>query len=329
MHRGGIGNGNGSDKASGIEGLHLSFSPASSSSSWEVWDVSSLKVHSVSGTVPFLQPDECVSIMASVDITGLRWSGGGGSSKESDGRLQLAINALWKDGRAIAAQTDRKKQGCVLGLLQLQYESLLLSSPQDTLAGFTHQIDFNNFNGLDSLHQTKSGGPMPKAIFEYRNPRVITVDVSQCLGGADGGGLRDMVGSLNAALIGSGGRNRIELCCLSSDGGHHHQHPRIIILSQTPEERLGMVKLVTKNLPDSARVVGTTSGGEVDQDAEEKKAMIALLHCMAQEVKLLDSHRCMASEDMRLSTVAGLAAAQAKTDEVASRIRRGWECYLG
>ena len=317
---GGEGGGNINNAAIGLKGLHLSFSPASSSSSSVSWDASSLEVHSISGTVPYLWPEGCVSIMASLDITGLRWAG---NSTQCDGSFHLAINALWKDG----TRKDDKKQGCVLGLLKLPYEAFLLSSPRDTSAGFTHDIDFwaagNSFNRLDRLHQPTSSAPTPEAIFEYRDPRVIAIDVSQCLGGADGGCLRDMVDGLNTALIGSGGRNRIELCCPSSDDPP--QHPRIIILAHTPEERHGIVRLVMANLPDSARVVGTTSGGEIDEDEEERKVMKVLLRSMAHEVKILDRHRRMASEDMRLSTVGELAAAQAKSDEFASRIRRGWE----
>mmetsp|Transcript_11451 Transcript_11451/g.24790 ORF Transcript_11451/g.24790 Transcript_11451/m.24790 type:complete len:661 (+) Transcript_11451:167-2149(+) len=317
---GGEGDGTINNAEIGLKGLHLSFSPASSSSSSVSWDASSVEVHSISGTVPYLRPEGCVSIMAAIDITGLRWAG---SSTQCDGSFHLAINALWKD----STRTDDTKQGCVLGLLKLPHEALLLSSPRDTSAGFTHEIDFwaagNSFNRFDRLHQPTSSAPTPEAIFEYRDPRVIVIDISQCLGGADGGCLRDMVDGLNTALIGSGGRNRVELCCPSPDDPP--QHPRIIILAHTPEERHGVVRLVMANLPDSARVIGTTSGGEIDEDEEERKVMKVLLSSMSHEVKILDRHRRMASEDMRLSTVGELAAAQARSDEFASRVRRGWE----
>ena len=139
-----------------------------------------------------------------------------------------------------------------------------------------------------------------------------------------------MVDSLNSSIMaGSGGRNRLELCYSPSRPGAGggsaksavSQHPRIIVLAQSSEERIGLVRLVLKNLPDSAKIVGTTAGGEVDQVDEQKKIMKALLFCVKEEARLINAHRRSSPENMSLAMVGDLAAAQVNTDEVASRVR--------
>ena len=67
------------------------------------------------------------------------------------------------------------------------------------------------------------------------------------------------------------------------------QHPRIIVLAQSSEERIGLVRLVLKNLPDSAKIVGTTTGGEIDQVDEQKKIMKALLLSIKEEARLINA----------------------------------------
>ena len=100
------------------------------------------------------------------------------------------------------------------------------------------------------------------------------------------------------------------------------EHPRIIVLAQSPEERFGLVRLLLNNLPESAEIVGTAVGGEIDCDDEQKKIMNALLLCIKKEAKLINSHRRSTIENMGLGMVGDLTASQVKTDEVASRIIR-------
>ena len=139
-----------------------------------------------------------------------------------------------------------------------------------------------------------------------------------------------MVDSLNSSIMaGSGGRNRLELCYFPSRPGAGggsamstvSQHPRIIVLAQSSEERIGLVRLVLKNLPDSANIVGTTTGGEIDQVDEQKKIMKALLLSIKEEARLINAHRRSSPENMSLAMMGDLAAAQVNTDEVASRVR--------
>ena len=220
-----------------------------------------------------------------------------------------------------------------MGTLKLSYEAMLLpSSTQGSYTGsFTHVVDW--------LSQRKGGADStfkilwPTAVFEYRDPRVITIDVTKSNNFVDvaRGSLRDMVESLNSSIMaGSGGRNRLELCyssspSMSADDNHQKlvsEHPRIVVLAQSPEERIGLIRLLLNNLPESAKIVGTTVGGEIDCDDEQKKIMNALLLCIKNEAKLINSHRHSATENIGLTMVGDLADSQVQTDEVASRIMR-------
>ena len=315
----------------GLDGLHLSFSPASSQ------DSVSAKVKSLSGIVPRLEIGDCVSIMASVDTTGLNGIYASRKSKDKNGNdedfgFELVIGALWSN---TSNSTVGEKRGSILGTLKLSYEAMLLpSSTQGSYTGsFTHEVDWSSQRkgGADSTSKTLR----PTAVFEYRDPRVITIDVTKSNNFADAarGSLRDMVESLNSSIMaGSGGRNRLELCYSSSpskSGDDRPQnivseHPRIIVLAQSPEERFGLVRLLLNNLPESAEIVGTAVGGEIDCDDEQKKIMNALLLCIKKEAKLINSNRRSTIENMGLGMVGDLTASQVKTDEVASRIiRRG------
>ena len=338
---GGDGNGDGTRSkkaADGLGGLHLSFSPASCQ------DLSSsVTVKSLSGTVPILEPGGCVSIMASVDITSLSWVCGTNKKKvksknkndpyEDDG-FELSLNALWSDASATAGKGIGGKRGSVLGSLKLPREAMLLPSSLQgyhTSTVLTHEVDWSlQRHGSGSNSATKT--LRPSAVFEYRDPRVITIDITECNGSGDGavGGLRDLVDSLNSSIMaGSGGRNRLELCYFPSRPGAGggsamstvSQHPRIIVLAQSSEERIGLVRLVLKNLPDSAKIVGTTTGGEIDQVDEQKKIMKALLLSIKEEARLINAHRRSSPENMSLAMMGDLAAAQVNTDEVASRVR--------
>lgn len=313
----------------GLEGLHLSFSPASSQ------DSVSVKVKSLSGIVPRLEIGDCVSIMASVDITGLNGIYASRKNKDKndndkDGGFELVVIALWSN---TCDSTVGEKRGSILGTLKLSYEAMLLpSSTQVSFTGnFTHEVDWSlqRKGGANSTFKTLR----PTAVFEYRDPRVITIDVTKSNSFVDAarGSLRDMVESLNSSIMaGSGGRNRLELCYSSSpsmSGDDKPQniiseHPRIIILAQSPEERIGLVRLLLNNLPESAEIVGTAVGGEIDYDEEQKKIMNALLLCIKREAKLINSQRRSTIENMGLAMVGDLAASQVKTDEIASRMMR-------
>ena len=313
--------GSGSATSAGLDGLHLSFSPASSQ------DSPSAMIKSLSGTVPRLEPGDCVSIMASVDITGLNGIVGIRKSKrnnDEDGGFELAVSALWSNRSATGNGVGDKK-GCILGTLKLSYEAMILPSSThgSQTRRLTHEVDWSSKRNGNATSTSKT--MRPTAVFEYRDPRVITIDVTKSNDSADvaGENLRDMVESLNfLVMAGSGGRNCVELCYSSSPSSFVVEHPRIIVLAQCPEERVGLVRLVLKNLPDSAKIVGTASGGEIDRDAEQKKIMNAFLLCIRQEAKLIDAHRRSAPENMGLATLGDLAATQIKTDEVASRIIR-------
>ena len=302
----------------GLEGLHLSFSPARSTSS-SGWCIDSISVRSASGTAPLLRLGECVSIMASVDVEGLRWAGKGGIATSGD--FELSVNCHWKNSR-------ETKNGSVLGLLRLPQETVILPSFSSSGGhpwGITHEIDFSK-----GRNKIGSQGPAPSAILEYREPRVLLLDVSRCVGGADGECLRPLVDAANKALSRSGGRNRIELCYTEVEASREGQvqelkkhHPRLVVLAHSPEERLELVRLLVKNLPEAARIAGTTVGGQIDPEQVQASAVRALLLSMAEEIKLMDRHRRLQAEGLRLDTVGDLAVAQAHTDEAASKIKTG------
>ena len=95
------------------------------------------------------------------------------------------------------------------------------------------------------------------------------------------------------------------------------------MLAHSPEERLELVRLLVKNLPEAARIAGTTVGGQIDPEQVQASAVRALLLSMAEEIKLMDRHRRLQAEGLRLDTVGDLAVAQAHTDEAASKIKTG------
>ena len=197
----------------------------------------------------------------------------------------------------------------MLCVLRLPIETLLLapsisSYPPRSGHWIQHEIDFaSDSDGVHHVH------PVPSAIFEYRQPRTLTIDTSGEMNSAhDARMWKDLVSNLNASF---GGTSFVDLYCKKGD-----PKLKLVIFGSNPEERLALVRLVLRSLPETSKLV--------DEDPDEMRNVKALLLSLQKEAEALRRHRALPAEEIRPELLAEMAALQCETDGVASTIKRGW-----
>ena len=251
-------------------------------------------VRTSSGVVREFQNGDCITILASISLSDLDVDAQ--SSSGSASTLDLNIQGLWLDKL-------QKRQGSVLCILRLPLDGILFSPiASATRAGhcIQHEIDFTSADESEAL--------APSAVFDYRHPRTINVDVSGSIGLQDGRIWKDLVSRLNSQ-IGMG--SFIDLYFVKGD-----PTLKVVIFASNPAERAAITNLVLQNLPENAKLI--------EQDPNEAKNVKALLESLKSEAEAFQRHRKMSKGKATSEMRKEMSSLQASTDGIASTIKRGW-----
>ena len=177
--------------------------------------------------------------------------------QESNSTVDISIQGLWIDpddlsttpqheiSEHTADNNDKRTQrhGAVLCILRLPIDTLLLGPPISSSSlqsgghWIQHEIDFTSNsdegnNNYNNIHHQTSSYPMPSAIFDYRQPRTLTIDTSSEMNSThDANMWKNLVTTLNASI---GGTSFIDLYCKKDD-----PRLKLVIFASGPEERAG------------------------------------------------------------------------------------------
>ena len=280
------------NKAEELRDFHVSCTLASCTEQNQTPAVDNIRTQS--GIVPILQNENCVTILASVSLNELNLV----LQTKSNSALDLSIQGLWTD-------KTQKRQGSVLCILQLPVKSILFSPPTSSTfrAGhcLQHEIDFT------SKEKGDTSIVVPSALFDYRHPRTISIDISESIGIQDGKVWQDLVSRLNSLITTS---SFIDLYYVRGD-----PTLKLVIFASSPTEQSTITNLVLQNLPDNAKVF--------EQDPDEAKKAKALLASLKDEAGIFQKHR-LSKGNVTAEMRKEMSMIQAYTDGIASTIKRGW-----
>jgi len=161
---------------------------------------------------------------------------------------------------------------------------------------------------------TASDSPQAIAIYEYRPPMIITIDVSNSISGNIYQEWQDLATSINNAcskITGVGG-NRVDV-------QYENHEIKLIIMAETPHQRACMVELVLRYLPDGTKIINQSSLGN-EAEAREQYYAKSLVSAAVMELDTLSRHTVQHAPPLSREGFRDIVAAQNLTDEIASRL---------
>lgn len=271
--------------------FHVSCTPASRDE--ENMD----NIRTQSGIVPVLQNGNCVTMIASISLNDLDCDDQ--SNSKSSSTLDFNIQGLWLDN-------FQKRQGSVLCTLRLLVNDVLFAPVSSaTRSGhcIQHEIDFTSTND-----ETNTSTISPSAVFDYRYPRTLNIDVSGSIGLQGGKIWKDIVSKLNSQ-IGMG--SYIDLYFIKGE-----PTLKLVIFASNPAEQTAITTLVLQNLPENTKLF--------EQHPNEVKNVKALLVSLQKEAETFQKHRAMSKGAVTGEMRKEMSSLQASSDGIASTIKGGW-----
>jgi hypothetical protein len=251
-------------------------------------------IRTLSGVVPVFQDGDCITILASASLNELDMNFHAKSNSTST--LDFNIQGLWLDKL-------QKRQGSVICILRLPLNDILFSPPTSYVPRvgncIQHEINFTS-DGNARL--------IPNAVFDYRKPQTLNIDVSGSIGLQDGKVWKDFVSKLNSHI---GISSFIDLYFIKED-----PTLKLVIFASNPAERAAITNLVLQNLPENAKLV--------EQDPNEAKNVKALLVSLKNEAEAFQKHRMSKGRTATSEMRKEMCSLQSSTDGIASTIKRGW-----
>eukprot|EP01083_Nonionella_stella_P045254 121611_1 len=279
--------------------------------------------------------------MASVSISGIQWTRtrtrtrirmrrGNNNEEEEDGSefVKVSIAAHFRNiARVPPKSNDVDMKGVVLGHMSLPLESMLFS--KDLLSGADdaqsmrtiefstsdYPYPYHSFDLPVANNTSDSSLPVqPIAIYEYRPPMIITIDVSQSLSNNINQEWQDLATSINNAcnnITGVGG-NRVDVL-------YENHVIKLIMMAETPHQRACLVDLVLRYLPDGTKIINQSSMGN-EAEAHEEYYAKSLVSAALMELDTLSRHTAQQAPPLSREDFRDIVAAQNLTDEIASRL---------
>jgi len=255
-------------------------------------------IRTQSGIVPVLQNGNCITILASVSLNDLNLDIQ--SNRKSTSKLEFNIQGLWLD-------KFQKRQGSVLCILRLPLNGILFA-PVSSAARSGHyiqqEIDFTSADETNANASTLS----PSAVFDYRYPRTLNIDVSGSIGLQCGKIWKDLVSKLNTQI---GMNSYIDLYFIKGE-----PTLKLVIFASNPAEQTAITNLVLQNLPENSTLF--------ELDPNEAKNVKALLVSLKKEAETFQKHRTMSKGTVTAEMRKEMSSLQASSDGIASTIKRGW-----
>ncbi len=263
-----------------------------------------IAVKTLSGVVPHLRKGECVTIVSAVHVSGIQLTNGLSTL------LSFTLNAFWRHG----AISTLNMKGIALGSFIIPVESIIMNEHIHNEVGFgktsLYETDFSKLllgtqQEQENEIRTRNGFFPSRAIFEYRKPQVLIIDVSKDVSVDIIGEWKTKIACMNDNF---GNGNHIDIY---HDSGK--MQIKVTALAESPEHRASLVELIIKYLPENTKVVDSFV-----EPIKESSIVESMLRGVKEEVELIDNHISMAK--IRPGDLSQLAFAQSRTDELAARL---------
>ena len=254
-----------------------------------------MSVRTQSAIVPTFGKGDCFTILA---VSGIKFSSSALAGGNAD--VQLTLNAFFRNVPTILDDSrDTKMKGLILGSISIPRENLILckTSPSNV-------IEFSDRTKRDyPTHDMKSLGLVPTAIFDYRVPRILIIDISNSASNDIKADWQKIVEPINSACTPG---NRIDF---------HYEEGRmsieLIVFAPSPEQRLGLLQSLLRFIP---RIVGTQQCVVNDDYMAESFAA-----AMKKELQIIE-HHAASSKPLSRGGFNDIIRAQCISDEIAVRM---------
>ena len=254
-----------------------------------------LKTHS--GIAPCLRVGECITIVAAVFVSGIKLTSGLATP------IRFTLNAYYFTRPFKDVLSSMAIKGIEVGSIIIPIESLLLHQNFINIKSTSHLDNFYDFVPLyedKSLSNTKS-----QAIYEYRKPRILTIDVSHDVGA-------DLVKKWKTEIE----KINEKISCESHiyvDYEEETMQLKVTVISASPEHRAIIIELILQYLPKNSKIVESST--ESMKGSSITKSVLAATN---REIRLLETH--MEGAKLSFTEMNEISLAQRQTDELSAKI---------
>ena len=189
-------------------------------------------------------------------------------------------------------------RGVKIGSIIIPVASLLLCQKYPNSSS-----DFCNLFPLyedTSLSITK-----PQAVYEYRRPRILTIDVSHDVGA-------DLVKKCKTEIE----RINRKISCGSQihvDYDKKRMQLKVTVMSASPEHRAILIELTLRHLPTNAEILENST-----ESMEESSITKSTLVATSREIRLLETH--MKKTNISLTEMGEFTIEQTQTDKLSAKM---------
>lgn len=256
-----------------------------------------IHVNTKSAIVPTLLSEDCVTIMAVVQISGIKlhYLNPNGIINHNSS-IRLGIGALWTTSHQ--HREKKKIVGKVIGSILVPTESIflheMLSKPASRL------VEFEERNNCRTL---------PSAIFDYREPCTLMLKASNMSDTNAYDGVKCTIETINE-MCGYGNLTHLYQNTAKSDATM-----KLSIYAPSLIQRASLVQLVMKYLPESIELFGYTINSASMEYLVQEFSSAA-----KKELELIETHGSVSPKKFRIQMIKEMAESQFATDELASRL---------
>jgi hypothetical protein len=256
-----------------------------------------LNIQTNSAVIPIMRKEDCFTIMSSILVSNVKFEREV-DIKDDTQQIRFTVSAFYSDKLITSRSPKPEMNGIILGFLSLPYESFVLhqNSP-------SHYADDTIYTAPRPLGDTMESN----AIFDYRVPRIILLDVSSSCSSSIGNDWQSMIDAINEGCIRG---NRVDF----------HFDPEqmrvsLSIFGSSPEHRLCLLRQVMRKIPDEICVIGTNAC-----TWKQEYLAKAYLENVEIELQLMNCCQIDSSKEASRKILKDLFIAQSMNDEISSII---------
>jgi hypothetical protein len=262
-----------------------------------------LNVQTNSAVIPIMRKQDCFTIMSSILVSNIKFEREVDIIDEKNNQIKFAVSVFFSDKQIRSDSLKPDMNGIILGFLSLPYESFVFHQK-----GVSHDSDDIIYTAPWSLSDTTES----KAIFDYRVPRILFLDVSSSRSSNIENDWQSIIDSLNAYCIPG---NRVDF----------HFNPEqmrvaLSIFGSSLEHRLCLLRQAMRKIPHEVRIVGTNTC-----TWNQEFLVSALLENVEVELQLMNCCQDDSKEGGSRKILNNLFMAKSINDEIASMIAEQYD----
>lgn len=260
-------------------------------------DHTKLNVQTNSAVIPIMRKEDCFTIMSSILVSNVKFEREV-DIKDDTQQIRFTVSTFYSDKQITSRSPKPEMNGIILGFLSLPYESFVLhqNSP-------SHDADDTIYTAPRPLGDTMESN----AIFDYRVPRIILLDVSSSCSNNIENDWQSTIDAVNEGCIRG---NRVDF----------HFDPEqmrvsLSIFGSSPEHRLCLLRQVMRKIPDEICVIGTNTC-----TWKQEYLAKAYLENVEIELQLMNCCQVDSNKEGSRKILKDLFIAQSINDEISSII---------